>query len=260
MASTDATSLPDAIAEEMKKLQGTWKQIAYERDGMTEPPDEQGWEPRTTFAGDTFVVTLADGSVPIKGTYRLDPTRSPKTVDWMDSIGEDAGKTLLAIYSLEEDRLVFCAAYPGLPRPTELRAGKGQVLRVHQRELDVRQLVRRYFELVFDAPEVSTFTDLFAPDGVLEDPVGTPPLRGRDAIGQFLAAGRAFLERIDFEVHEIYPCGRECAVRWSAVITTKRGERVMNAGIGIFSFDEHHKLRHVREFYDAGMLRKLFSG
>lgn len=134
MGSNDAASFPEAVMEEMKKLQGTWKQIAYERDGMTAPLDEQGWEPRVTFVGDEFVVTLADGSIPIKGTYRLDPTRSPKTVDWMDSIGEDAGKTLLAIYSLEGDRLVFCAASPGLERPTELRTRPGQVLRVNQRE------------------------------------------------------------------------------------------------------------------------------
>ena len=87
-----------------------------------------------TFTGDTFVVTLADGSIPIKGTYRLDPTRDPKTIDWNDTIGEDAGKTLLAIYSLEGDRLVFCAAYPGQERPTEFRTRPGQVLRVSQRE------------------------------------------------------------------------------------------------------------------------------
>jgi steroid Delta-isomerase len=126
-------------------------------------------------------------------------------------------------------------------------------------ELELQQLIRRYFEVVFEAPDVSTFTALFAPDGVLEDPVGTPPLHGRDAIGQFLAAGRTLIERIDFELHEIYPCGRECAVRWSAAITTKWGERVLTAGIGIFSFDDHHKLRHVREFYDVGVLQQLVS-
>ena len=124
----------DAVREDVRLLQGVWKQIAYERDGVTEPPDEQGWEPMTTFLGDTFVVTLADGSIPIQGTYKLDPTREPKTVDWTDTIGEDAGKTLLAIYSLEGDRLVFCAAYPGQERPTEFRTRLGQVLRVSQRE------------------------------------------------------------------------------------------------------------------------------
>lgn len=134
MANTDATSLADAIAEEVKKFQGTWKQVGYERDGVTEPLDEQGWEPRVTFTGDMFVVTLADGSIPIRGTYKLDPTREPKTVDWADTIGEDAGKTLLAIYSLEGDRLVFCAAYPGQVRPTEFRTRPGHVLRVSQRE------------------------------------------------------------------------------------------------------------------------------
>jgi uncharacterized protein (TIGR03067 family) len=127
-------SSSDDIEEELKRFQGTWKQIAYERDGVKEPLDEQGWDPITTFTAEEFVVTLADGSIPIKGTYRIDPARNPKTVDWADTIGEDAGKTLLAIYALEDDRLIFCAAYPGLERPTEFRTQPGQVLRVFQRE------------------------------------------------------------------------------------------------------------------------------
>jgi uncharacterized protein (TIGR03067 family) len=126
----------DVVAEELKRFEGTWKQIAYERDGVKEPLDEQGWDPITTFTAEEFVVTLADGGIPIKGTYRIDPTKSPKTVDWTDTIGEDAGKTLLAIYSLEDDRLIFCAAYPGLKRPTEFRTRPGQVLRVFQREAE----------------------------------------------------------------------------------------------------------------------------
>jgi uncharacterized protein (TIGR03067 family) len=134
MSSGDATTLSDAVAEEMKKLQGTWKQVAYERDGLTEPSDEQGWDPRVTFTGDAYVVTLADGSIPIAGTYKLDPHREPKAVDWTDTIGEDAGKTLLAIYRIEGDRHVFCAAHPGEERPTEFRTRQRQVLRAFQRE------------------------------------------------------------------------------------------------------------------------------
>ena len=130
----DPTSYLACIEEELKRFQGTWKQIAYERDGVTEPLDEQGWDPIATFTAEEFVVTLADGSIPIKGTYRIDPTRNPKIVDWTDTIGEDAGKTLLAIYALQDDRLIFCAAYPGLERPTEFRTQPGQVMRVFQRE------------------------------------------------------------------------------------------------------------------------------
>ena len=124
--SREATMANPDATEEMKRLQGTWKQIAYERDGVTEPTDEQGWEPHVTFAGDTFTVTLADGSVPIAGTCRLDPTREPKTVDWTDTIGEDAGKTLLAIYKFEGDQFIFCAAYPAGSGRRRSRPGRGK--------------------------------------------------------------------------------------------------------------------------------------
>lgn len=134
MVKADPKSIPDITTQDIERLQGTWKQIAYEKDGVTEPTDEQGWEPMVTFTGNTFVVTLADGSIAIKGTFKLDPTREPKIIDWTDTFGEDAGKTFPAIYSLDGDRLVFCAADEGQERPTELRTRPGQVLRVSQRE------------------------------------------------------------------------------------------------------------------------------
>ena len=134
MPNPDTPPLQEAILEELKKLQGIWKQIALERDGMPQAADEFGPEPRSIFVDDTYVVTLADGSTAIKGTFKLDPTQEPKTIDWTDTFGEDAGKTFLAIYSLEGDRLVFCAADEGQERPTEFRTGPGQVLRVNQRE------------------------------------------------------------------------------------------------------------------------------
>ena len=107
------------MTDDVQMFQGHWQQIAYERDGVKEPLDEQGWDPRVTFTGNTFVVTLADGTSPIRGTFKIDPTRCPKHVDFTDAIGEDAGKTLLAIYSLEEDQLMFCIAEPGRERSTK---------------------------------------------------------------------------------------------------------------------------------------------
>ena len=53
-----------SIQQEIDALQGTWKQIGYERDGVREPHDEEeGWEPRATFTGNTFMVTIADGDM-----------------------------------------------------------------------------------------------------------------------------------------------------------------------------------------------------
>jgi uncharacterized protein (TIGR03067 family) len=122
------------IDEELEKFQGTWEQVAYERDGVAEPVDEEhGWKPRTTFVGNTFVVTITDGSTPIRGTFVIDPTKDPKIVDYTDTHGPDAGKTFPAIYVFEGDRFVFCAANAGQPRPTSFKTKSGEVLRVNVR-------------------------------------------------------------------------------------------------------------------------------
>ena len=122
------------MTKELEKFQGTWKQLTYEKDGIKEHADEHGWEPSVTFTGNTFVVTLADGSVPIKGTFTVDPTRSPKTIEYTDTFGADAGKTFPGIYILEADLLVFCVGDPGEKRPTAFRTRRGQVMRIIRRE------------------------------------------------------------------------------------------------------------------------------
>jgi uncharacterized protein (TIGR03067 family) len=123
----------ESITNDLEEIQGTWKQIAYERDGVKEPLDEQDREPKVTFSGNMFVVTLADGSIPIKGTFKLDPTQEPKSMDLTDTFGADAGKTFLAIYLLNCDRLAFCAADEGQNRPSSFETMLGHVLRVNQR-------------------------------------------------------------------------------------------------------------------------------
>ncbi|MGK3966765.1 nuclear transport factor 2 family protein [Sorangium sp. So ce118] len=127
------------------------------------------------------------------------------------------------------------------------------------KEADARQLIEAYFNVVANEPDTGAFVELFSPDGVLEDPVGTPPIQGREAIRRFVDAGKSKIERVEMVVREIMTCGSESAVRWSGDILTRRGERITLDGIGIFMFDEQQKLRHVREFYDATKLLPVFS-
>jgi uncharacterized protein (TIGR03067 family) len=130
------SNLRTAAADEIQKLQGKWQQIECEANGVKNPPEEYGAQPISTFTRDTFVVTRADGTVVIRGTFSLDPTRQPKAIDWTDTFGADAGKTFPAIYTLDEQRFIFCASDEGQPRPTEFRTQSGQVLRILQRVMD----------------------------------------------------------------------------------------------------------------------------
>jgi uncharacterized protein (TIGR03067 family) len=129
------SEMDNALEKEIAKFQGTWRQIGYERDGVREPiDDEKDWKPRATNIGTSFVVTIADGTVPIQGTFKIDLTQKPKAIDYTDTHGADAGKTFLAIYYFEGDKQIFCAAAEGQPRPKEFKTKLGEVLRILQRE------------------------------------------------------------------------------------------------------------------------------
>jgi len=62
---------PSLIEEELQRFRGVWTQVAYERDGIKEPLDEQGWQRRTMFTDTEFPVTLAGGSIPIRNEALL---------------------------------------------------------------------------------------------------------------------------------------------------------------------------------------------
>ena len=81
----------------------------------------------TTFTGTHFVVHHDDGRVVLEGDFELDP--SVHAIDWIDSMGPDAGNRLPAIYQLAGDTFVFVAADAGAARPIAFVTGAGQVLR-----------------------------------------------------------------------------------------------------------------------------------
>lgn len=127
------SSFSTLAEEEIRKFHGTWVQIRCEADGIANPQDEFGSSPRATFAGNTYVVTDADGAIIIEGTFTLDPTQEPKAVDWTDTCGSDTGKTFPAIYAFDGDQLMFSAADEGMDRPKLFQTRPGETLRVHRR-------------------------------------------------------------------------------------------------------------------------------
>lgn len=127
------------------------------------------------------------------------------------------------------------------------------------KEAEVREIVMKYFDAATNEPDGKVFVSLFTPDGILEDPVGTPPHHGREAIQRVVDAGKEKIERAKVDLGEIFVCGSESAVRWTFHISTKRGEHLSIEGIGIFMFDEKHQIRHVKEYYDAAFLLAIFA-
>jgi uncharacterized protein (TIGR03067 family) len=104
------------------KLEGTWKAVKAVQNGMEQP---DAGEHTLTFAGDMFTVTR-NGETLMKGAFKADDTKKPKTIDFIVKEGQNDGKTIVAIYELDGDTLKWCAADPGnTERPTELSSGEG---------------------------------------------------------------------------------------------------------------------------------------
>ena len=69
---------------------------------------------RMVFAGDTFRFVKGDETL-IRGTFKLDPAKSPKVMEMVITEGAGADPEVPAhgIYELDGDGLKWCAAEPG---------------------------------------------------------------------------------------------------------------------------------------------------
>lgn len=101
---------PAAVrATDREHLQGGWEVVEAEMGGRQVPP--QGL--RMVFAGDECTLSLG-GAPALPATYHLDPSRTPK---WIDFRKAD-GTVTLGIYRLEGDKLTLCSNEGGGDRPT----------------------------------------------------------------------------------------------------------------------------------------------
>ena len=120
------------VEKELKKFQGTWTFESVEAGGKKLPADQfKGIT--VTFEGDKYAVKKGDEVVEA-ATQRLDPSRSPKTLDAKVTDGSNKGAVILGIYEISGDTLKVCFDPEGKKRPTEFKGASGsQTLVVHKR-------------------------------------------------------------------------------------------------------------------------------
>src|SRR6185295_18631753 len=99
----------------------------------------------------------------------------------------------------------------------------------------------------FDAQGVVNY---FASDAVLEDPVGTPPIQGTQAITAYLQTLPTLFSQIKIHSLDITVCGQEAAVKWMLRFKTKTKNVFFLDGVGIFKFNQEGKIQSEREFFD----------
>jgi steroid delta-isomerase len=90
----------------------------------------------------------------------------------------------------------------------------------------------------------------FAPDAVVEDPVGTPPIQGTQAITAYLQTFPTLFSQMKLYSLDVKVCGQEAAVKWRLRFKTHTGNTFFLDGIGFFKFNQQGKIQTEREFCD----------
>jgi len=108
--------------------------------------------------------------------------------------------------------------------------------------------------------DVQRVINQFADDAVVEDPVGTPPIVGKQAIADYLATFPTLFSHMKLYSLDIKPGGQEVGVKWRLRFTTKTGKTFFLEGIGHFRFNEAGKIQAEKEFFDLAYFLDQLQG
>src|SRR5207244_11981360 len=102
-------------------------------DGM-KLPAQAVKSSRLVLKDDQF--TMTDPVATYKGTFKIDVSKKPKTIDLIFTEGPEKGKTNYGIYELEGDTYKLCIDMGGKNRPKEFgtKPGSGCGLEILKRQ------------------------------------------------------------------------------------------------------------------------------
>lgn len=113
----------------------------------------------------------------------------------------------------------------------------------------IEAIARNMFDK-FAAMDAQGTANLFAPDGTIEDPVGTTPIQGTQAIIAYLETFPTILDEIRIQSFDVTVAGQEAALKWRLRFKTKTGNVFFVDGIGILKINADGKVQSDREYFD----------
>ena len=108
--------------KELALFQGTWRFTSLEIEGKKVPID-MFKDAKLIIKDETFDYVGAGEDA--KGTFKIDASKKPKTVDITYTEGPLKGKVLKAIYELDGDTYKICLDPAGNDRPTKFETKEG---------------------------------------------------------------------------------------------------------------------------------------
>jgi uncharacterized protein (TIGR03067 family) len=110
-----------------KQLEGNWTVVSGQENGKALPA-EQIKGARVAITSATITVTVGDKARRVM-SYKMDATKSPKTIDMIETQGSEKDKAALGIFAVDGDTLRLAYGLPGRERPKDFtaKADSGQM-------------------------------------------------------------------------------------------------------------------------------------
>jgi steroid Delta-isomerase len=117
----------------------------------------------------------------------------------------------------------------------------------------VRGFVKRYFEGT-RSMNAKQWASAFSDQAVVEDPVGTPALRGELILKQGESFVQAFRE-VGLTEGYVNVQGLQAVAYWTGRGTTAQGQRVRFEGINVFEFDRSGKIISLKGYWSPAEMK-----
>ncbi len=116
----------DTKKDDREAIKGKWKAVSISMSGEPQA-DELVKNFKLNFESKDYTNTVGD--MVEEGSYSIDSTKSPKTIDFDIKKGPVEGKKQLGVYKLDGDKLTLVMSAAGsTDRPTSLTVEKGGAL------------------------------------------------------------------------------------------------------------------------------------
>jgi uncharacterized protein (TIGR03067 family) len=116
-----------AIKKDHKQIEGTWRVIALVVNGSKAM--EEDAKKLTVVNGPDGTWSLRSDDKEIsRGTSTIDPSKKPRTINFVATEGEEKGRECKGIYELGEKTRKVCFATAGNERPTGFSSTPGSEL------------------------------------------------------------------------------------------------------------------------------------
>ena len=123
----------------------------------------------------------------------------------------------------------------------------------------LRNTLDAYFAAIA-ALDPQRIASVFAKDGEIEDPVGTPIRHGRDEVAGLFASGVAALaSHVKIKVLAAIPSGNSIAAHWTMTARGKAGREIEAEGIDVLRVDQHGQIVRAEGYWNAAAFRQVLA-